>query len=118
MSRPELNGTTCRMLTLDTSTGRWIVQLPDDSQIKLKPSNLKTITYKSEEESAEKAAVRLEAQVRFQSIDTNGDGTLDALELSAALCDSGLTDNEIEALFFKLDSNSDNQVSALPAICC
>ena len=56
--------------------------------------------------------------MRFQSIDTNGDGTLDALELSAALCDSGLTDNEIEALFFKLDSNSDNQVSALLAICC
>ena len=29
------------------------------------------------------------------------------------LCDSGLTDNEIGALFFKLDSNNDNRVSAL-----
>ena len=77
-----------------------------------------TITYVSEEEIARKAAFRLEAQVRFHSIDTNGDGTLDASELSATLCDSGLTDNEIEALFFKLDSNSDNQVSALLAICC
>jgi Ca2+-binding EF-hand superfamily protein len=70
-----------------------------------------TVTYLSEEEIAPKAAVRLEAQVRFQSIDTNGDGTLDAFELCCALCESGLTDNEIEALFFKLDSNNDNQVS-------
>jgi len=56
-----------------------------------KPAGL-TITYSSEEENAEnaaaqKGAVRLEAQVRFQSIDTNGDGTLDALEPSAAMCD-------------------------------
>ena len=43
-----------------------------------------------------KAANCLEAQVRFQSIDTNGDGILDALELSAGLCDSGLTDNDID----------------------
>merc|ERR1711957_259887 len=57
------------------------------------------------------AAHRLEAQARFQSLDINGDGILDALELSAGLCDSGLTDTEIEALFFNLDSNSDNQVS-------
>jgi ankyrin repeat protein len=62
------------------------------------------------------AAHRFEALVRFQSIDINGDGILDALELSAGLCDSGLTDTEIEALFFKLDSNGDNQVSALLAI--
>jgi len=56
-------------------------------------------------------AVRAQAQATFQSIDINGDGILDALELSAGLCDSGLTDTEIEALFFNLDSNSDNQVS-------
>jgi len=65
----------------------------------------------AEEANAKKAANRLEAQVRFQSIDTNGDGILDALELSAGLCDSGLTDDDIEALFLQLDSNSDNQVS-------
>jgi len=56
-------------------------------------------------------SVRAQAQATFQSIDINGDGILDALELSAGLCDSGLTDTEIEALFFNLDSNSDNQVS-------
>ena len=55
-------------------------------------------------------------QVKFQSIDINGEGILDAFELSAGLCDSGLTDTEIEALFFKLDCNSDNQVNALLAI--
>ena len=64
------------------------------------------------------AVHRLEAQVRFQSIDVNGDGILDALELSAGLCDSGLTDTEIEALFFNLDSNSDNQVGALLVTRC
>jgi hypothetical protein len=86
------------------------VELRSGVKVSAEPAGL-TVTYLSEEEIAPKAAVRLEAQVRFQSIDTNGDGTLDAFELSAALCDSGLTDHEIEALFFKLDSNSDNQVS-------
>lgn len=64
------------------------------------------------------AAHRFLAQARFQLIDINGDGMLDALELSAGLCDSGLTDTEIEALFFNLDSNSDNQVNALLTTCC
>ena len=64
------------------------------------------------------AARRLKAQARFQSIDINGDGVLDVSELNAGLCDSGLADAEIEALFFNLDTNSDNQVSALLTTCC
>ena len=59
-----------------------------------------------------------EARVTFQSIDTNGDGILDMSELSAGLCDFGLTDTEIESLFFGLDRNNDKQVSALLAIHC
>ena len=64
------------------------------------------------------AAHRLKAQARFQSIDVNGDGTLDELEPSAGLCDSGLAGNEIEARFFNLDNNGDNKVGALLTTCC
>ena len=58
------------------------------------------------------------ARVTFQSIDTNADGILDVSELSAGLCDFGLTDTEIESLFFRLDSNNDEQVCAPLAIHC
>ena len=40
VSKPELNGAACKKLGMDTSTGRWIVELPDGTQMKLKPSSV------------------------------------------------------------------------------
>jgi hypothetical protein len=52
-----------------------------------------------------------EARAIFQSLDKNGDGTLDLIELYDGLSDFGLTDAQIQTIFFDLDANSDGQVS-------
>ena len=52
-----------------------------------------------------------EARAIFQSLDKNGDGTLDLIELYDGLSDFGLTDAQIQTIFFDLDVNSDGQVS-------
>ena len=52
-----------------------------------------------------------EALAIFQSLDKNGDGTLDLVELNDGLSDFGLTDAYIQTIFFDLDTNSDGQVS-------
>ena len=51
------------------------------------------------------------ARAQFRSIDKNGDGSLDLGELSNGLSDFGLTNAEIEAIFFDLDVNNDGLVS-------
>ena len=53
----------------------------------------------------------ISARIQFRSIDTNGDGSLDLVELSNGLSDFGLTDAEIEAIFVDLDVNNDGRVS-------
>ena len=52
-----------------------------------------------------------EARAIFQSLDKNGDGTLDSIERYDGLSDFGLTDDQIQTIFFGLDVNSDGQVS-------
>jgi len=52
-----------------------------------------------------------EARAQFRFIDKNGDGSLDLAELNEGLSDFGLTDAQIEAIFFELDVNSDGKVS-------
>ena len=47
----------------------------------------------------------------FRTFDVNNDDFLGTTELSAGLSDSGLTTNQIEALFFALDANADGKVS-------
>ena len=44
-------------------------------------------------------------------MDRNDDGALDLEELTGGLSDFGLTDAEIEDIFFKLDIDEDGQVS-------
>jgi hypothetical protein len=44
VSKPELNGTMCKKLVMDSATGRWLVQCPDGTQMKLKAENLTTVT--------------------------------------------------------------------------
>ena len=46
----------------------------------------------------------------FHKIDITGDGILDLNELKTGLADCGASENEIEELFFTLDTNADNQV--------
>lgn len=53
----------------------------------------------------------ISARIQFRTIDTNGDGSLDLVELSNGLSDFGLTDTEIEAIFIDLDVNNDGRVS-------
>ena len=53
----------------------------------------------------------ISARIQFRTIDTNGDGSLDLVELSNGLSDLGLTDAEIEAIFVDLDVNNDGRVS-------
>jgi hypothetical protein len=51
------------------------------------------------------------ARTQFRSIDVNGDGSLDLGELSNGLSDFGLTEAQIEAIFFNLDVNNGGRVS-------
>ena len=48
----------------------------------------------------------MEALGIFRAFDSNSDGSLEMTELSTGLSDSGLTDYQIEALFFALDANA------------
>ena len=41
--RPELNGQVCEVLYHDPASGRRVVQLPDGTELKLKPDNLETL---------------------------------------------------------------------------
>ena len=52
-----------------------------------------------------------EARAQFQFLDKNGDRFIDLAELYVGLNDFGLTDAEIEAIFFYLDVNMDGRVS-------
>ena len=52
-----------------------------------------------------------EAGAQFQFIDKKGDGSLDLAKLNEGLSDFGLTDAQIEAIFFELDVNKDGKVS-------
>ena len=54
----------------------------------------------------------MEARALFHTFDSNSDGSLDMMEFSASLSDSGLTAHQIEALFFALDANADGKVLA------
>ena len=55
---------------------------------------------------------QMEARALFHTFDSNSDGSLDMMEFSASLSDSGLTAHQIEALFFALDANADGKVLA------
>ena len=55
---------------------------------------------------------RQEAKALFSLIDANQDGSVDLDELSLNLADSGLTQDQIETLLWKLDGNHDSKVTA------
>ena len=48
----------------------------------------------------------------FANIDTDGSGTLSLAEMHCRLSDFGLDDEQIEQLFFALDTDNDGAVSA------
>ena len=52
-----------------------------------------------------------EARAIFKFLDKKGDGTLDLVELHDGLSDFGLTDDQIQTIFFDLDVNSYGRVS-------
>ena len=58
-----------------------------------------------------KLSPEAEARDVFSSVDTNSDEMLDSSELCGALSESGMTDYELEQLFFALDTNHDNLIS-------
>lgn len=62
------------------------------------------------QESAAQASLEMEALGVFNSLDTDGDGTLSPQELSCRLSDFGLGDQEIEGLLWRLDTNHDGVV--------
>ena len=51
------------------------------------------------------------AELLFQQLDRDGNGSLSYCELSSRLADAGLDDEEIERLVYKLDADGDGEVS-------
>ena len=57
------------------------------------------------------AAAEAEARAIFGTIDADNDGSLSMDEMRDRLSDFGLDDQQIEQLFFALDTDSDGAVS-------
>ena len=57
------------------------------------------------------AAAEAEARAIFGTIDADNDGSLSMDEMRDRLCDFGMDDQQIEQLFFALDTDSDGAVS-------